>query len=79
MTGTQAAPEVAYEQSLATTATERAPRYVRPADQKHVMQAMAASILVDTIETLDLQWPTVSEDAHRRNAGACRTLEAERD
>ena len=28
---------------------------------KSVLQAMAAAIVVDTFESLDLQWPTVSE------------------
>ena len=37
------------------------------------MQAMAAAILVDTIERLDLQWPTVSDEdraGQRRGASS---------
>ena len=45
----------AYEEAITATSTPWAPWYVLPADHKHVMQAMAAAILVDTIEGLDLQ------------------------
>jgi PPK2 family polyphosphate:nucleotide phosphotransferase len=71
--------QAAYEAALTATSTDWAPWYVLPADQKHVMQAMAASILADTVESLDLQWPTVSDDARKRNAEARTALEAEVD
>jgi len=41
------------------------------------MQAMAAALLVDTIEGLDLQWPTVSDKEREANDKARRELEAE--
>jgi PPK2 family polyphosphate:nucleotide phosphotransferase len=71
--------QTAYEQAITATSTEWAPWFVLPADQKHVMQAMSASILVDTIESLDLQWPKVSDEARRRDAEARAVLEAEPD
>jgi hypothetical protein len=40
---------------------------------------MAAAIVVDTIESLDLQWPTVSDEAREANAKARLDLEAEAD
>jgi hypothetical protein len=43
------------------------------------MQAMVASILVDTINGLDLSWPVVSDDDRRANEEARRKLEAEPD
>jgi hypothetical protein len=52
---------------------------VIPADHKHVMQAMVASILVDTITSLALEWPTVSDDERVANAAARRELEGEDD
>jgi hypothetical protein len=52
---------------------------VIPADHKHVMQAMAAAIVVDTIGSLGLRWPTVSDDDRAANAQARSTLEAESD
>jgi PPK2 family polyphosphate:nucleotide phosphotransferase len=69
----------AYEEAISATSTEWAPWYVLPADHKHVMQAMAAAILVDTIESLDLQWPTVSDKDRAANAKARQELEAESD
>ena len=67
----------AYEDAITATSTEWAPWYVLPADHKHAMQAMAAAILVDTIEGLDLQWPTVSDEDRAANEKARRELEAE--
>jgi PPK2 family polyphosphate:nucleotide phosphotransferase len=69
----------AYEDAISATSTEWAPWYVLPADNKHVMQAMAAAILVDTIEGLDLRWPTVTDEERETNATARRALEAEPD
>ena len=67
----------AYENAITATSTEWAPWYVIPADNKRVMQAMVATILVDTIGGLDLQWPTVSDEEREANAKARRELEAE--
>jgi len=67
----------AYEEAISATSTEWAPWYVIPADHKHVMQAMTAAILVDTIKSLDLDWPTVSAKDRERNAAARAQLEAE--
>jgi hypothetical protein len=52
---------------------------VIPADHKPVMQAMVAAILVDTIGSLGLSWPEVSDQARAANAEARRKLEAEPD
>ncbi len=67
----------AYEEAVTATSTPWAPWYVLPADHKPVMQAMVAAILVDTIGSLDLRWPEVSEQARAANAQARRQLEAE--
>jgi PPK2 family polyphosphate:nucleotide phosphotransferase len=69
----------AYEDAITATSTAWAPWYVLPADHKRVMQAMAVSIIVDTIATLDLRWPTVSDAERQANAEARRELEAEPD
>ena len=69
----------AFEDAITATSTLWAPWYVIPADHKHVMQAMVAAILVDTINSLDLQWPTVSDKARAANAKARERLEAEAD
>jgi len=52
---------------------------VIPADHKHVMQAMVAAILVDTVGSLGLTWPTVSPDEHAANVAARQELMAEDD
>jgi PPK2 family polyphosphate:nucleotide phosphotransferase len=67
----------AYDASLTATSTPWAPWYVIPADRKHVMQAMVAAILVETISSLRLAWPSVSENERRDNAEARRSLESE--
>ena len=67
----------AYEDAITATSTEWAPWYVVPADHKHVLQALTVAILVDTIESLDLRYPTVSDKDRERNAEARRLLEAE--
>jgi PPK2 family polyphosphate:nucleotide phosphotransferase len=69
----------AYEDAISATSTDWAPWYVLPADHKRVMQAMAAAIIVDTIGSLDLRWPTVSDEARDANAKARLELEAEAD
>jgi len=69
----------AYEDAITATSTDWAPWYLLPADHKRVMQAMAAAIIVDTIGSLDLRWPTVSDEARDANANARLELEAEAD
>jgi PPK2 family polyphosphate:nucleotide phosphotransferase len=69
----------AYDDAITATSTEWAPWYVIPADNKRVMQAMAVSVIVETIHTLDLQWPIVSDAARQANAEARIMLEAESD
>jgi len=67
----------AFEEAITATSTPWAPWYVIPADHKPVMQAMVAALLVDTIDSLDLSWPEVSEQARAANAEARRKLAAE--
>ncbi len=67
----------AYEQMLAGTSTEWAPWYVIPADHKWFMRAAVADILVAKIESLELKYPTVTDDQRAEMAEARRELEAE--
>jgi len=69
----------AFEDAITATSTEWAPWYVLPAVHKPVMQAMTAAIVIDAIHSLDLQWPTVSDDDRAANAVARGQLEAEPD
>jgi PPK2 family polyphosphate:nucleotide phosphotransferase len=67
----------AYEAAITATSTTWAPWYVIPADHKWLTQALVATILVDTVQGLGLNWPEVSEGEHEANVEARRKLEAE--
>jgi PPK2 family polyphosphate:nucleotide phosphotransferase len=69
----------AFEHAITATSTDWAPWFVVPADRKHVMQAMVAAIVAETIESFDLQWPAVSAEDRQANENARRDLEAEVD
>jgi PPK2 family polyphosphate:nucleotide phosphotransferase len=69
----------AYEDAITATSTAWAPWYVLPADNKHVMQAMTATIIVDAITSLGLGYPSVSDKDREDNAKARQVLEAEPD
>ncbi len=51
----------AYEQCIATTSNRHAPWYVVPADDKHNMQIIVSQIVVDTLKSLQLAYPTPSK------------------
>ena len=51
-----------YDAALTATSTKWAPWYVLPADHKWVAGAAAASILLDTLETMDPKVPPPKED-----------------
>jgi PPK2 family polyphosphate:nucleotide phosphotransferase len=67
----------AYDEAITATSTKWAPWFIIPADHKPVMRAVVARILVDTIQSLDLSWPEVSEKDRAANAEARRQLESE--
>src|SRR5262245_30468175 len=51
----------AYEATIQNTATEDAPWYVIPADNKWFTRIAVASAVITTLASLDLAYPTVSE------------------
>jgi PPK2 family polyphosphate:nucleotide phosphotransferase len=67
----------AYEDCISETSTEFAPWYVIPADHKWVSRALVAAILTETIKSLGLKWPRVSDEQKRQIAEAKRLLEPE--
>jgi PPK2 family polyphosphate:nucleotide phosphotransferase len=69
--------QAAYDAALSATSTEWAPWYVVPADQKSVTQALVAAVVLETIQGLELSWPTVSAAAHEANERARKVLESE--
>jgi PPK2 family polyphosphate:nucleotide phosphotransferase len=52
----------AYEAALEKTSTERAPWYVIPANHKWFRDFAVSKIVVDTLESLDMQYPPPSVD-----------------
>ncbi|MGN8159612.1 ADP-polyphosphate phosphotransferase [Salinisphaera sp. RV14] len=52
----------AYGQCLSATSTDHAPWYVVPADDKHNARLIISRIVVDTLKSLDLAFPEVSDE-----------------
>lgn len=52
----------AYEQALNATSRPWAPWYAIPADNKPYMQARVASIIVDALQSIGLEYPTPSDE-----------------
>jgi PPK2 family polyphosphate:nucleotide phosphotransferase len=67
----------AYEECLSATSTKSAPWYVIPADHKWVTRALVAAILTETIKSLDLKWPKVTDEQKRAIKEAKQKLESE--
>ena len=55
----------AYEDMIRNTASEHAPWYIVPADNKWFTRLVISTVIVDTLESLDLCYPTV-DDAKRK-------------
>ena len=67
----------AFEAALTATSTPWAPWHVIPADHKWLTQALVATILVDTIQALDLNWPEVTAQDRKADVEARKKLELE--
>ncbi len=63
----------AYEEMIANTATEHAPWYVVPADNKWFTRLVVSAVLVETLESLHLAYPKV-DDAKRKELEAAKKL-----
>ena len=66
----------AYEQALAATSTRNAPWYVIPADHKWYTRLVIAQIVIETLESLALQFPPLDRRKQRELAEARRRLRA---
>jgi PPK2 family polyphosphate:nucleotide phosphotransferase len=64
----------AYEDTIRNTATKRAPWYVVPADNKWFTRVVVAAAVIDTLASLNLAYPTVSQDKLKDLAAAKRHL-----
>ncbi len=66
-----------YEEVLAHTSTEYAPWYVIPADHKWFTRVAVSEIILSRLESLDLQYPVVSDEHKRELEEARIALESE--
>jgi polyphosphate kinase 2 (PPK2 family) len=64
----------AYEDAIRATATEAAPWYVVPADNKWYTRVVVAAAIIDTVASLELSYPQVDREKRRRLAAAKRML-----
>jgi PPK2 family polyphosphate:nucleotide phosphotransferase len=64
----------AYEEMIRHTASKDAPWYVVPADNKWFTRVVVAATVVDTLASLDLQYPKVDKQKRKELALAQKTL-----
>jgi polyphosphate kinase 2 (PPK2 family) len=67
----------AYEEMFENTSTKWAPWYIIPADHKWVARSLVARILAGSIESLQLQYPKVTEKHRQSLEDARAQLEGE--
>jgi PPK2 family polyphosphate:nucleotide phosphotransferase len=63
----------AYEEMIENTATEQAPWYVVPADNKWFTRLVVSTVLVETLESLNLAYPKMDE-AKRKELDAAKKV-----
>jgi polyphosphate kinase 2 (PPK2 family) len=68
----------AYEAALAATSTDDAPWYVVPADHKWFTRVLISDLVVEALESLNLDFPKVSEQ-HKRELAEARKLLAKEE
>ena len=56
----------AFQETLNHTSTEHAPWYIIPADNKWFTRTVVADVIVEKLKSLNLSYPSVSED-HKQN------------
>ena len=67
----------AYEKMIRHTSTEHAPWFVVPADNKWYTRLVVSAAVVETLESLDLQFPKVDAAKQRELAAARAALLAD--
>ncbi len=65
----------AYEDLIRNTATKHSPWYVIPADHKWFTRLVVASVIVETLESLKLQYPRVSAEQRKALQAARKELD----
>ncbi|PWN70722.1 polyphosphate kinase 2 family protein [Chryseobacterium phosphatilyticum] len=67
----------AYETAINETSKNHAPWYVLPADNKWFARVAAVQIIIDTLEKMNLKYPTLSDKEKQGLMDAKKTLESE--
>jgi hypothetical protein len=67
----------AYETAINETSKDHAPWYVLPADNKWFARVAAVQIIIDTLEKMDLKYPTLSEKDRQDLQESKKQLESE--
>ncbi len=67
--------QIAFEDAISATATPWAPWYVIPADNKWIMRAIVSMVVTETISSLKLEPPVVSEQKKKLLDDARKDLE----
>jgi PPK2 family polyphosphate:nucleotide phosphotransferase len=60
----------AYEETIRGTATDNAPWYVVPADNKWFTRLVVAAVVADTLDSLNLEYPTLTPAQQKQLASA---------
>ncbi len=68
----------AYEDMIRRTATEEAPWYVVPADNKWFTRIVVAAAVIEALASLDLRYPEIGPAQRKELSAARRLLTAER-
>jgi PPK2 family polyphosphate:nucleotide phosphotransferase len=68
----------AYEDMIRHTASKKAPWYVVPADNKWFTRIVVAAAIIDTLDSLNLQYPEVSPEARQELEKAKEELLSEK-
>jgi PPK2 family polyphosphate:nucleotide phosphotransferase len=66
--------QATYEDMIRNTSTEECPWYVVPADNKWFTRLVVSAIIVDTLESLQLSYPTVGADERKHLEAAKKVL-----
>lgn len=66
-----------YKEAMEATSTEKCPWYIIPADKKWFTRLVVSEIIVKKLESLDLKYPTLSEEHKAELAEAKKQLESE--
>ena len=67
----------AYTEAIEATSTEKSPWYIIPADKKWFTRLAVSEVIVDTLESMDLHYPRMTEEHLAELEEARQLLESE--